>query len=135
MNKKLIIIIALVVVVLGVGAGLYFFVFADDSEPPEVRVEYTPAGEFFTVNLRGSARVLRAGVVLVVNSEDLEEFLKENNNTIRDTIIFILRNLDEDEARAPGSMDILRERLVTALNEQLAIDNVVEIRFNDFVVA
>ena len=130
--KKLIIIIA-AVVVLGVGAVLYFFVFAD-SEKPEVRVEYSP-GEFFTSNTSDTARLFKASIILVVNEEGLDEMLAKENARIRDTIIFILRNLTEEEVRADGTQDELRDVIITALNERLGIDNFVEVLFNNFVIA
>jgi len=133
MNKKIIVVIA-VVVILAAGAGLYFFVLSDESEPPEVRIEIVPVGEVFTTNVKGSQRILRAGVVLVVDREGLEDLLAARNNAIRDTIIFTLRDLEEEEIREV-SQDNLRRRLATALNNTLGIDNVVTILFNDFVMA
>jgi len=130
--KKIAIIIVVVVVV--AAAALYFFVFSGDSEKPEVRVEYSP-GDFFTTNVgEGSSRLLKAGIVLVVNAEGLEEMLTAENARIRDTIIFILRDLTEDEIRLQNQ-DRLRQRIITELNEKLGIDNFVEVLFNDFVMA
>ena len=136
MNKKLIIIILVAVVVVAGGVGAYFFIFAGDSEPPVIREEFVPLGEQLTINLKyPSIRFLRVGVVLVVDEEGLEEFLTAQNNTIRETLIFVLRDLTEEEARAEGNLDNVRNRLISALNQRLGIDNIVEIRFNDYVVA
>ena len=135
MKKVLIIVIAIVVVA---GAALYFFVFSgSDEEKPEVRVEYSP-GDFFTTNVQvgsGATRLLKAGVVLVVNAEGMEEMLTRENARIRDTIIFILRNLTVDEINAPGNQEPLRERIIDALNEELnlGVDKFVEVLFNEFV--
>jgi len=131
--KRIAIIIAIVVVV-GVAAVLYFFVLSGDREKPEVREEYSP-GEFFTTNVGGgSTRLLKAGVILVVNESGLDEKLTAENARIRDTIIFILRDLTEEEIRAQNQ-DRLRDRIITELNERLGIDNFVEVLFNDFVMA
>ena len=132
--KKPIIIIIIAVIVIAAAAGLYFFVLSGDKEKPEVRVEYSP-GEFFTTNVSGSSRILKATIVLVVNTDGLEEMLTAENARIRDTIIFILRRLTEDEIRAEGTQDELRETIITRLNETLSIDNFVEVLFNDFVMA
>ena len=136
--KKIIIIIAAVVVVAGV--ALYFFVFsASDVEKPEVRVEYSP-GDFFTTNVQvpsGAIRLLKVGIVLVVNAEGMEDMLTKENARIRDTIIFILRNLTVDEINAPGEQEPLRQKIIDALNERLnlEVDKFVEVLFNDFVMA
>jgi len=131
---KRIAIIIVIVVVIAVAAGLYFFVLSADKEKPEVREEYSP-GEYFTTNVSGgSTRLLKASIILVVNESGLEEKLTLENARIRDTIIFILRDLSEDEIRAQNQ-DRLRERIITELNERLGIDNFVEVLFNDFVMA
>ena len=133
---KKVLIVVVIVLILG-GAGLYFFVLAGDSEKPEVRVEYSP-GDFFTTNVKvdgGATRMLKAGIVLVVNEEGLESKLEQENARIRDTIIFILRALTVDEITAEGEQEELRTRIVDTLNERLGIDNFVEVLFNDFVMA
>ena len=131
---KRIAIIIVIVVIIGAAAAHYFLVLNGDREKPEVREEYSP-GEFFTTNVSGgSNRLLKAGVTLVVNKAGLEEKLTTENARIRDTIIFILRDLTEDEIRAQNQ-DRLRDRIITELNERLGIDNFVEVLFNDFVMA
>ena len=137
MKKVLIIVIAVVVVA---GAALYFFVFSgSDEEKPEVRVEYSP-GEFFTTNVQvggGTPRLLKAGIILVVNAEGMEEMLTNENARIRDTIIFILRNLTVDEINAPGEQEPLRQRIIDTLNERLELEEkkFVGVLFVDFVMA
>ena len=131
MNKILIVIIAVVIVA---GAAVYFFLFTGDSEKPEVRVEYSP-GDFFTTNVYDSNRLLKATIVLVVNDAGLQETLEKENARIRDTIIFILRDLTETDIKAPGTQNELRNRIITTLNNQLSIDNFVEVLFNDFVMS
>ena len=130
--KKLVIIIAAVVII--AGGALYFFMFSMNQEKPEVRVEYSP-GDFFTTNVKNSTRLSKVGIILVVNEEKLEEQLASENARIRDTIIFILRDLTDEDFRAEGMQEELRERIIEALNERLGIDNFVEVLFNDFVIA
>jgi flagellar basal body-associated protein FliL len=130
--KKLLPMIIVAAVV--VGGSLYFFVFRDQGDKPPVRVEHSP-GDFFTTNVNGAPRLLKTGVVLVVDREGLEERLNNENGRIRDTIIFILRDLTEDEILAEGTQDELRERIMDELNARLGSDFVVEVLFNDFVMA
>jgi len=127
-------IIAIVVVLIIAGGALYYFTLSGNKESKEVRVEYSP-GEFFTTNVKESTKLFKSAVVLIVNAEGLEEKLKMENARIRDTIIFILRDLTEDEIRAPGNQDELRDRILTALNTRLGIDNFVEVLFSDYVMA
>ena len=133
--KKVIVAVLVLIIVAGVGLGLYFFVFNVDSEKPEVRVEYSP-GDFFTTNVYGSTRLLKSTIILMVNDEKLIETLAEDNARIRDTIIFILRDLTEDEIKAQETQQKeLRDRIIEELNDRLGIDNFVEVLFNDFVMA
>ena len=132
--KKPVILVVVIVVIAAAAAGFYFFVLSGDREKPEVRVEYSP-GEFFTTNVYGSNRLLKSGIILIVNEAGLEEKLTLENARIRDTIIFILRDLTEDDIKAEGTQEELRQRIIDELNEKLGIDNFVEVLFNDFVMA
>ena len=128
--------IAIIVVILIIaGAALYFFMFSGETEKKEVRIEYSP-GEFFTTNVSGgSTRLLKATVILVVDSEEIEATLDKENARIRDTIIFILRDLTEDQIRSQGTQDELRNRILSEVNERLGINNFIEVLFSDFVMA
>ena len=134
MNKKIIIIIAAAVVLGAVGAGVYFFVLRDTGPAPELRIEHS-IGEAFTTNVKGSSKMFVTNMVIVVNADKLDELISTEVNTIRDTVIFILRDLDEDDITAEGTQTALRQRLAAAINEALEIDNVVDIRFSNFIMA
>ena len=125
--------IVLVIVVVG-AAAVYFFMFNGDKEKKDVRVEYSP-GDFFTTNVKESTRLLKTSIVLVVNDEGLNKKLETENSHIRDSIIFILRDLTEEEIRATGNQDELRDRVLSTLNERLGIDNFIEVLFIDFVMS
>lgn len=131
--KKIIIIVAVVVVV--AGAAVYWFVLRD-TETPEVRVS-VPL-ESFTTNINGSpGKYLKTTVVIVVNddSKEFTEMLTEQTPRIRDAIVFILRDLTAEQIEESGTKDALREMIITRVNTNLGIDNVVEVLFNDFVMA
>ena len=131
---KKIIIVIVAVAVIG-AAAFYFIVMREETEKPVVLLEYSP-GEFFTTNVHGVSRILKVAVSLVVTeSRGILEKLEEDNSRIRDTIIFILRDLTEEEILALGKQDPLRERIIEELNERLGIDNIVEVLFTDFVMA
>ena len=131
MSKKIIIVIAAAMIVT-VGAILYIFVLGGDKETPYVYTEYSP-GEYFVTNIKGTSRLLKATVVLVLNTDKLDEKMKASNSIIRETILFILRDQDEDTLRA-SELDGVKSIITDALNEKLEIDNVTGIIFSDYTV-
>lgn len=131
-KKKLLIIIVLLVAA-GAAAAIYFLM--PRSEKPIVYGYYSP-GEYFVTNVNNSNRLLKVSVVLVLNSDDagLQSDLTAKNSQIRDTLIFIFRDLGEEDIKSAGSQDNLRENIVESLNNRLEIDNIVGVLFNDFVM-
>lgn len=130
MKKTLIIIIAAVVVASGVAA---YFIFFSNSEPKEIRTYYVP-GDFFVTNIKDSKYLLKTTIVLELNQEGMEEYLTENNHIIRDIIVFTLREKTEDELRRTGIEDTLRTEIVEKIKEEMEIDYIVTLYFNDFVL-
>lgn len=140
MKKKstLIIIIVLVVVLLaGGGAAAYFLLLAPKDEAPPPKSAYVP-GDYFVTNCKDTRAMVKTTIVLEVNKdaedEEFTAFMTANNHIIRDTIVFILRDMTEEELRAENVKEELTSRIVTAVNENLGIDNVQTIYFNDYVV-
>ena len=130
MKKTLIIIIAAVVVASGVAA---YFIFFRNSEPKEVRIAYVP-GEFFVTNVKDSKYLLKTTIVLELNKEGMEEYLTDNNHMIRDIIIFILREKTEEELRSTGIENQLRTEIVEKIMEEMGIDYIATLYFNDYVL-
>lgn len=110
---------------------LYTFVFK--GEPPPEYDQYSP-GDFFVTNVKDSNRLLKTSVVLELDSKKMQDELKDKNTLIRDTIIFILRELDETDVRSPDVQEKLRVQLKDALNKQLGTEHIIGILFNDFVM-
>jgi len=135
--KKLMIPI-IIVVALGIGAVVMYFILGggNSGEPvvkPDVIVDYSP-GSNFVVNLKDNTKTIRVEILFkVVEDDTILDFLAAENARIRDTIIFILRELTYEEARADNVKAILTERLIGALNEELGIENFREVLFTDFV--
>lgn len=135
MKKKLLIIIIAAVVV--IGGGVFFLITAlggEKSEKPIVYGYYSP-GDVFVINVKESRSLLKTGIVLILNTEDakLQEEMKVKNAQIRDTIIFLLRDLSEDDIISADKKENLRQDLIEQLNSLLEIDNIVGVAFNDFV--
>ena len=134
--KKVIVIVA-VVVVLGIAGAAFFILTGGDNveEVTEIRVPHQ-IGEF-TANVRGSRQLFRTNITVVANTEDeaLGQLLTLESARIRHTIIFILRQMGEEDIQAQESHISLGTRIVTALNSELGIDNLVEVLFTEFVMA
>ena len=131
-SKTPLIIVALVAVAV-VAVILYVFVLGGEKEVPVVRTEFSP-GEYFVTNVKPpSTRLLKVTVVLVLNTDTLTDFMNERASEIRDIIVSILRDQDEDTLR---SVDLsgLKEEIRTSLNEKLEIDNITDILLTDIAV-
>lgn len=131
-RKKIIIAAAALAVVLAAGAAVYFFVLRK-SEPVAKLYDYAIEDSFVT-NVKDSSKLFKATVILVLNQDKLGETLDANQYVVRDTVLFILRDLTEDDIRSGDIQDKLRVTIPKALNAALGIDNVVSVYFSDFVM-
>ncbi len=131
MNKTGIIVI---VIIIALAAAAYFLFFQDKSDTKE-EVFYNYAVEdAFITNVKNSDKLFKTSVVLVINKKGMDEYFEENLFTIRDTILFILRDLTEDDIESADIQQTLRGKISEALNEALGIDNIVTVKFSDFVM-
>jgi len=130
--KKVIIIIVAVLVVAGVAV---YFLFLKPAPEPEL--SYYSPGESFVTNIKDSVRLLKTSVVLEVSTtdtEEVQEYLRENNHVIRDIIVFTLRGKTEEELRSMGIDEGLREELRKNISKKMGIDYLQKVYFNDFVI-
>jgi len=134
MPKKVIIIIAVLVVLLGAGAASYFFLFKDTGDIEKVELYNYAIKNSFVTNVKDSARLFKTTVVLVADEEKLDEYFDLNQYIIRDSILFILRDLTEEDIKSSDIQEKLRISIPALLNEQLQIESVVSIYFSDFVM-
>ncbi len=132
MKKILIIIIA--VIIIGGGAVYYFLGIRGNSEEKVVELSAYVPGDYFVTNVMDSSSLFKVTVVLMLNTDKLEEKLNENEYVIRDAIIARLRKLTEEDLTSSDIQDRLREELASELNKQLEIDNIVTVYFSDFVM-
>ena len=133
MGKKFIII--LIAVVIAAGAFVYFFVFQnnDKDEKQQVYYDYAIKDPFIT-NVKNSSKLFKTAIVLVVDKEKTSKTLGENLFTIRDTILFLLRNMTEEDLKSQNVQDTLRKTIPEKLNKVLDIEGIVSVRFSDFVM-
>ena len=135
MKKKLIIVVVVVVLIIA-AACVYFFAL---STPPEKVYSYYEPGDYFVTNIKDSTSLIKTTIVLelYVYESDLEtitEYLTQNNHIIRDIIVFTMRSKTEEELRSQDIADTLRKEIVQRINEQMDIDYISTIYFNDYVV-
>ena len=129
---KKIIIIGIIVIAVAIGA--YFLLFSGEKEPD---ISYYTPGDYFVTNIKDSTRLLQSTIVLELATFDPDgtnEYLTENNQIIRDTIVFILRDKTEEELRSTGIEDTLRQEIVTALQKKMGLDYIQTLYFNDYVI-
>ena len=105
---------------------------AAQAEEP---TSYTYAlDDAFITNVKDSRKLLKTSVVLVANDENLQEMLDANQYVVRDTVLFILRDLTEDDICSDTIQDTLRKEIPDALNKALEINSITSIYFGDFVM-
>ncbi len=129
--KKIIIIIVAVVLVAAAVAS--YFLFFSNKEPEVIEVFYVP-GDFFVTNIKDSKYLLKTTIVLELNQEGMEVYLTEYNHVIRDLIVFTLREKTEEELRSTGIQDELKTEIVAKINQEMGIDYIVDMYFNDYVI-
>lgn len=135
MKKKLIIII-LAVVIIAAAVSVYFFVL---KKAPEKEYSFYSPGDYFVTNIKDSASLVKTTIVLELyafesDMEDITTYLTENNHIIRDIIVFTLRSKTEEELRAQDIDKTLRQEIVQRISEQMDIDYIDTVYFNDYVI-
>lgn len=138
-RKKIIIIAAAAALLLAAGAAAYFFFFRNGEESekgrekPEKYYEYAIKNSFVT-NVKESSKLFKTTIVLVADEEGLDEFFEAKQSTVRDVILFMLRELTEEDIESADIQESLRVSIPAALNEALGVENITSIYFTDFVM-
>ena len=154
MNKKILLPV-IAVVVIGAAALVWFLVINKDTGPAPVVYANYSASEAIVTNVKKTSesktnRLLKTGVCVVMDeilykeitaSKEIEAYYQP---IIKDTIIFILRELTEDDINDTTGQDKIRQKLTDALNERLDLNGmdadgnpkpkIYSIIFTDFVM-
>lgn len=137
MSKKTLPIIIAAVVVIGVAAFILLSgggAQKQDDVDKAPDVAYYIPGEYFVTNVSGSKTLLKTTVSLGFDKKTMDaNVLKELNSAMRDIINRELRTLTEEDVNDPLILDTLKQRLMDALIDGMKFDNLVDIKFNDFV--
>jgi flagellar basal body-associated protein FliL len=131
-NKSVITIILLLLLI--AGAVAYYFVIYKNNNDSEEGYHYYAIEDFFVTNVKDSSKLFKTSIIIVTDRGGLDKYLDENEFIIRDTILFILRGLNEDDIKSSTIQDKLREMIPVALNEALGTNHIVSVYFGDFVM-
>ena len=139
MKKQPLIIILVILILVIVAGGLYYMLVlkdqaANSSAETEPKVYTYALDDSFITNVKDSRKLFKTTIILVSSAEDLKETLDANQYIIRDTILFILRDLTEEEICSDTIQDTLRKEIPDALNQALKIDSITSVYFGDFVM-
>lgn len=139
MNKRSLIIILIVLLLVAIGGGAYYMLVlkaqVEDAKASTVPQQFTYAlDDSFITNVKSSRKLLKTSIVLVSNDQNLQETLDSNKYVIRDTVLFILRDLTEEDISSETIQDTLRKEIPDALNKVLGITSIVSVYFGDFVM-
>jgi flagellar basal body-associated protein FliL len=131
--KKIIIIVIPIVMV--IAAAVYFLVIAAPPKKAETSC-YSP-GDSFITNIKDSTRLIKTTVEIEISSTETEKadaFLTEQNQKIRDIIIFTIRSKTESDLRSDDVKTSLCKELIDNLNKGLGIDYITNIYFSEYVI-
>lgn len=137
MKKKAILPILIILILAVAGGSVYYFFFRDQSGS-DANAEPTyyaySLDDSFVTNVKDSSKLFKTSIVLVADSDQLTDLLKDKKYIVRDTILFLLRDLTEEDIRSETIQNTLRPKITDALNQALGIDNIKSVYFGDFVM-
>lgn len=91
-------------------------------------------GDSFITNIKDDKSILKCDIYIEVDNKETAEQLKEDIPKIRDRIILILRELTIDDVERQDIQTELKKRIQSDLQENLDVQNITNIYFNEFVV-
>ena len=94
---------------------------------------YDP-GDAFITSVADSKSLFKTDITIELSNKESVDFLTKNNYKVRDIIINILRNETLDDIEAADSQDTIKKKIVKALKNDLSVNGIDNIYFNEFVV-
>lgn len=136
-KKPMIIVMTLLLVLVIAGGAYYFLVVKQQQESVEKKdpTYYTfELKDSFVTNVKDSDKLFKATIFLVLDKDGMDKELTSKLPIIRDTILFQLRDLTEDDISSDTIQGTLRKSIPAALNKALDITNIKSVYFSDFVM-
>lgn len=133
-NATNIIIITLLVLLIGVGTALIFILMpSKKASNPSNGYVYSTGGAFLT-NLKSGGHYIKADILIEVPDKDTLKTLEKNNHRIRDQIIDILGDIEEEDIEQQDFKGELRDSIKADLQTTLKTDKIKGIYFNEFII-
>lgn len=134
--KKLatITIIVLLILVIIVGSVIIYIMKPSKPVANENNGYVYSTGESFLTNLKDCNRYVKTDILLEVSDKATLDFLEKNNYIIRDQIIDILGNIEEEDIDKEGFKEDLRDILREDLQSILKTDKIEGVYFNEFII-
>lgn len=103
------------------------------SKTRETGVVFNTGSPFIT-NIKDDKSILKCDIYIEVNNEDAAEQMEKDIPKIRDRIIIILRDLTSEDIERQDIQKELKKRIKSDLQENLDVQSINDIFFNEFVV-
>lgn len=133
-SKAMIPILLILILAIAGGSAYYFLVLRNTDTKTETKTYTYSIDDSFITNVKNSSKLFKTTIVLVSNSDKLDDLLSQKEYVVRDTILFLLRDLTEADITKEDIQDTLRTKIADALNQALGIDNITSVYFGDFVM-
>jgi len=116
-------------------------VISGQEEPRIKEVEVEAIGEMlklddFTVNLadKEAKRYIRVGITLEIKNSAAVDEVKKRLPQVRDAILVTLSSKLSEEIEGEGGKTLLRQALLTKMNEVLVVGKIYNLYFTDLVI-
>ena len=126
-------IIILLRLAVGIGTAIYILVSPNLDKKDNVSYIYS-TGESFLTNLKDGSHYVKADILIEVPDKETLKILEQNNYKIRDEIIEILGDIDQEDIKDKDFKKNLRNKLKEDLQNLLNIDKIKGIYFNEFII-
>ena len=134
--KKIAIITIIVLLVLVIVVGGVIIVILMPSQPAakeDTGYVYS-TGENFLTNLKDGSHYVKTDILIEVSDKDTIKILEKNNHRIRDQIIEILGDIEEEDIIRQDFKRNLRNLLREDLQKILKTDKIEGVYFNEFII-
>lgn len=91
-------------------------------------------GSPFLTNIKGDRSILKCDIYIEAYDQDAAEQLQKDIPRIRDRIIIILRDLTSEDISQQDIQEKLKENIKSDLQENLGVQSITDIYFNEFVI-
>lgn len=134
--KKIGIITIIILLIIAIIIGTYIiFLLRGPKEKNKNKpvYVYNTGGDFLT-NLKNRARYVKTNILIGVFNKSTIRVMERNSYIIRDQIIEILGEIEEEDIEEPKFKENLRNKIKKDLQNRLNIDKIEGVYFNDFII-